>query len=191
MKLIPKLGLALIAAIILGAGSAYAVFINTAQNMSAVNGQWTYTLSAGNENADMYTRAAIAKVGLLALNRSETIYYMAGVDAKGDTFSENCRYRLTGPEPDARWWSLTLYGEDHFLIPNDEDRYAYSQTEHNANGQPSINIALSPVAVPGVWLPTKGGGNVNLILRLYNPGANVQENPGSVVLPTITKEACS
>jgi len=60
-------------------------------------------------------RALIAIVGLFALRESKVIYYTATVDSNGDKLSSAYDYTLVGSVQEARDWSFTIYGEDHFL----------------------------------------------------------------------------
>lgn len=77
------------------------------------NGVWGYfpTMDlATNE----FQKAYIGRIGLLALQDSEVIYFVASSDQEGDPLSSSNDYKLTGSSFDARYWSFTLYGEDHF-----------------------------------------------------------------------------
>ena len=46
-------------------------------------GPWQTSLVTGGADADMYTRTQVALTGLLALNRSETTYFVATRDDAG------------------------------------------------------------------------------------------------------------
>jgi hypothetical protein len=46
-------------------------------------GAWRTSLVSGSPQADLYTRAKVAHVALLALSREETLYYVAEVDELG------------------------------------------------------------------------------------------------------------
>src|SRR5512146_479606 len=65
--------------------------------MDAVHdGPWTTNLTVGSSASDMYTRAAVAVHGLLALNRNETIYYAAHTDSDHNRLDGRCTYLITG-----------------------------------------------------------------------------------------------
>lgn len=191
MRFVLKLLAALIAAVVLGLGSAY-LAIQGAMPAEAIvkNGPWTANLAAGGTNADNYTRTAVALAGLLALNKEETIYYGANGDSDGNPFDPNCAYRIEGKDPDARWWSITAYAKDHFLIDHPSKRYAVSKTNvvRTADGAFVIRASLQEEAQN--WIATSKDG-FQLTLRLYNPGQTVRDDPASVALPAIVKEACS
>jgi hypothetical protein len=183
--------MATVAALALGAGSAYYLVLHgTGQKDIIVNGPWRTTLAAGGVDADMYTRAHVALVGLLALNKTETIYYSANGDSSGAPFDPRCSYRIEGRDPDARWWSITAYGRDYFLIPNPQKRYAIGKTNLVRSTDGSFVIRLSQTPEEGNWIATSADG-FDVTLRLYNPGQQVLANVATVELPTITREACS
>lgn len=191
MRFVLKLLAALVAAVVLGLGSAH-LAIRGAMPADAIvkNGPWTANLAAGGSNADDYTRTAVALAGLLALNKDETIYYGATADSAGEPLDPNCGYRIEGSDPDARWWSITAYADDHFLIDHPSKRYAVSKTNvvRAADGTFVIRASLQEEAQN--WIATSKDG-FQLTLRLYNPGQTVRDDPASVALPAIVKEACS
>jgi hypothetical protein len=174
----------------LGLGSAYYAVTSLRSEHAVMNGPWTTSLETGGINADMYTRTFVALTGLLALNKDETIYFGADKDSAGAPLDGHCSYRIEGHDPDTRWWSITLYGRDNFLIPNSANRYAVSQTNVVRAADGSFTIRLSTTAEAGNWIATSPDG-FQITLRLYNPGALVKKNPATVSLPAIVKEACA
>ena len=191
MGFIFRLILATLIAAALGIGSAYYLVLHgTGQQDIIINGPWRTSLAAGGVDADMYTRAHVALVGLLALNKTETIYYSALTDSSGEPFDPRCSYRIEGRDPDARWWSITAYGRDYFLIPKPQKRYAIGKTNLGRSTDGSFVIRLSQTAEEGNWIATSPDG-FEVTLRLYNPGPLVLSNAATVELPTITRETCS
>lgn len=191
MRFVLKLLGAIVAAVVLGFGSAYvAVRGATPADSTVKNGPWTANLTAGGSDADAYTRTAVAIAGLLALNKDETIYYGATADSAGEPFDPNCAYRIEGRDPDARWWSITAYGNDHFLIDHPSKRYSVSKTSvlRAAGGSFVVRASLQEEAQN--WIATSKDG-FQLTLRLYNPGDTVTSDPAGAALPAIVKEACS
>jgi hypothetical protein len=146
-------------------------------------GGWSTSLATGGTNADMFTRAQVARTGLLALNRSETLYFNATHDDSGLPLEARCRYEVTGEAPAAKWWSLTVYADDHFLVPDPSNRYSISLKD--AAGP--FKLLLSPDKRDGLWLPTGESGGFSLLLRLYNPAPESAKNPASTRLPKITR----
>lgn len=181
----------LVLALVLGLASAYyALNVAMRNDSSVANGPWVTNLETGGTNADNYVRTFVAITGLLALNKDETIYYTATTDSAGEALRGNCSYRIEGRDPDARWWSITLYGNDYFLIDNPANRYSVSQSNVVRSADGTFVIRLSTVAEQGNWIATSPDG-FDVTLRLYNPGDTVKANPSAAPLPSIAKEACT
>ena len=83
----------------------------------------------GSTGANPYVRAWVAENGLMALNKSEVIYLDAYSDDDANPLVSSCDYIIQGRAPDARWWDITVYDQDGFLIANDQDRYSFSSTD--------------------------------------------------------------
>jgi hypothetical protein len=190
MRFILRLLAAIALAAVLGLGSAYLMASYATQADAVSNGPWSTNLAAGGTNADDYTRTIVAVKGLLALNKNETIYYNATTDSSGAALDGACTYRVEGQDPDARWWSITVYGSDHFLVDTPTKRYSVSKTSVVRAADGAFVVRLSTTEETGNWIATSPDG-FQLTLRLYNPGASVKEKPESIALPTIVKEACS
>ena len=183
-------------AIVLGLTTAYTAVRSGFAGGEVSNGPWRTSFVTGSKDADMYTRARVAVGGLLALAPSETVYWTAARDGDGRPLDARCDYRVTGEELPARWWSVTFYAADQFLVPNDAGRYSFSQTTlaRETGGPWSILVSSEPKGGGGVnWLPSgKPGaqGPFSLTLRLYNPKPAVYQQPGTLALPRIEREAC-
>jgi len=174
--------------IIFGIASAYLVINFSPAFLWIQNGVWKTSLVAGSENADPYTRAIVAKNYLYVLNKSEAIYFIAESDGERK-LSRNCDYRVVGKDLPARWWSITVYGEDNFLIPNEYN--IYSVTSANVvkkNDSWTIYISKKPKGEN--WIPLSGEGGFYITLRLYNPDQKVYERVESMELPKIIREGC-
>jgi hypothetical protein len=151
---------------------------------------WRISPLVGTIAADPYTRAAIAKSGLLALTRKEAIYLSAESDTKtGQKLVENCDYLVEGSKLPARWWSITLYADDDFLAQNDDGHPSFDATKIGQNPTFKVTISQNKPAT-GDWISNKNSGNFDLTLRLYNPEPIALEDTDSLNLPTITKISC-
>lgn len=174
-----------------GAGSAWLVLRNQLDRGGLSVGAWRTSTLAGSPDADLYTRAAVALGALLALNRDETIYYMATADSDGQVLRSRCRYRISGPPPPARWWSITAYAEDRFLFDAPGGRYSVNGRAALLDGQGRFAVETGPTAPspPGAmpWLPTPGDRGLQFALRLYNPDRAVAANPAVLVAPRIER----
>jgi hypothetical protein len=184
--------LVVVVALALGVGSALLGLGFVTEKDSIRNGEWYTGLTYGSEQAGMYTRAAVAIMALFALDRSEVIYYTADTDDAGQLLQSSCDYRIEGSslDPYTSWWSITVYGGDNFLIPNEQDRYSYTNEniEYDADG--NFTIFLSSTPKTGNWLPTGNQNKIILMLRMYNPAPSVCENLDTIELPRITEEGC-
>ncbi len=199
MKFILKCLLVYILALILGVGSTFYLLSNPDIYRSKfllsklgfiLNGPWSTSLTFGSKSTGMYEKAIVAAVGLFALNKTETVYYSAFTDSKGENLNSKYSYRIEGENLDTRWWSLTVYGEDSFLIPNKINRYSYSMNNIKRESDGSYIIYLSSKQRNENWLPSGViEQNLSLTLRLYNPSPSVYENIETIRLPRIIKEA--
>jgi hypothetical protein len=149
---------------------------------------WRHYPGYGSTTANSYVRAQTQITGPLALDRSEAIYFIADRDDRGELLRPGCNYRIEGGNLDARWWSLTAYGDDHHLIRNPLNRYSYSSANTAKNAAGKWTIHLSNTEKPGNWIPTGDGRWFELFLRMYNPAPRVLEDVGLVDVPRIICE---
>ncbi|MDP9142771.1 MAG: DUF1214 domain-containing protein [Pseudomonadota bacterium] len=159
------------------------------------NGPWRTSADTGAVDANPWSRAAVAIAGLYALSRQEAIYYTAFTDSSGDALRGECVYTVSGTTPDARWWSLTVYGADHFLVPNPENRYAVNAVNLPSAATGRIDLTLSGDAAAiqhrADALPVPAQGAFSLTLRLYNPPPAMATQLASVPLPAIQRGGCA
>ena len=150
-------------------------------------GAWKTSLAMSSERANPYTRAWVAKNFLYVLNASETIYFETDRDDEGRKLDRSYSYKVVGKDLPARWWSITVYGEDNFLIPNEYDKY--SVTSANVvrhDGTWTIYISRDPKGEN--WIPLRGYGGFVIVIRLYNPDPTVYENLQGLELPRVIRE---
>ncbi|MBL8326869.1 MAG: DUF1214 domain-containing protein [Rubrivivax sp.] len=194
--------LLLAAGVLVGLASAW-WSVRPQAAFGAAVGPWRVSLLAGSADADATTRARVALGGLLALNRSETMYYVATHDSAGRPLRARCRYRITGAPPAARWWSLTAYADDYFLFADDARRYSVNGANARLDERGRFTVWTGPQAPPpsaapsapggaggagDTWLPTPGDRGLVLTLRVYNPQPLLQASPSSLAPPAIEAE---
>ncbi|HEY5337566.1 MAG TPA: DUF1214 domain-containing protein [Rhizomicrobium sp.] len=189
MRLALKILVVLVIGTVLGLAATWLFVIRGAMPGGVSDGPWKTNLLIGNSGGDMMTRAAVAMHGLLALNRSETVYYSTYTDNSGANLDGACTYRLSGRDLPARWWSITVYGADDFLIANPQNRYSISRTSVTRDASGGFVATIAPKASGPNALPTNGE-TFNLTLRLYNPAAGVVADPAHVALPSIKRVSC-
>lgn len=184
-----RLTITIVAGIALGLFVTWWTVIRGSMPDGVTNGPWKTNLSAGSTQGDPYTRARVAVHGLFALNKNETIYFTATDDDAGTPLDGRCEYAVAGHDPDARWWSITAYGADDFLIPNPAKRYSVSKETVVRAADGSFTVQVGGAAKPANWIAL-APGRISLTLRLYNPGPAAALDPGSTPLPTLTKVSC-
>lgn len=190
-KLLKILGV-IVFAVVVGAGSAWWAILGSVKVSGVQNGAWHTSTAIGSTASGPYMRAQIALTGLLALNKSEAIYFLASEDDEGRPLTGACDYEVTGRNFAARWWSITAYGSDHYLIPNDANLYSYNVASLGIRFAPiskwRINVSAQEQA--SNWLPVATDDAFSLTLRLYNPSAQIVTDPAAVGLPAIKRLSC-
>ncbi|WP_339744279.1 DUF1214 domain-containing protein [uncultured Maricaulis sp.] len=188
-----KTGLAALAGLACGAALALLLVFGPLEIGGTQAGPWKTNLLIGDPSASAVVRAAIARRGLLALNRSEAIYFNATSDENGERLREECIYQVSFErEPDARWWSLTLYADDDFLAVNGDNAHSIT-AEHaaaSAEDPMTVTIAASQPGTPTYWMSSHNAGRFALTLRLYQPDASISASPASAALPLIERLSC-
>jgi hypothetical protein len=191
MNLLLKFFASVLFALALGVGSAlWAINAPPGENYTVTNGAWRTNLAIGSSQAGMYIRALVARTGLFALNKSETIYFVSDTDDNGQPLHSNCDYRIEGQDIETRWWSITAYGADHYLIANENNRHSFNGQDVIRAAGGTYRILMSSTAKSGNWLPTGNQDQLYLALRIYNPQPAVYKNPAGVELPRIMREEC-
>lgn len=181
-------------AVIAGLGAGVASAVSSMQRgglRGTGHNGWHGSSVAGSVDADPWTRAKIALTGLLALNKSQAIYFSRNTDEEGEPLREDCAYRVSGGAMPGRWWSVTVYADDNFLPMNDDDALSFDATEvtPDANGQWTATVApIRPVV--GAWASARKAGNFDLTMRIYQPTKQAQDNFASIPKPRVFREAC-
>jgi len=89
------------------------------------------------------------------------------------------------------FWSLTLYNEHHFFVPNDLKRYSLGTKSRalKANPDGSLTIYVQSEAPAEArqsnWLPAPKGADFSLYIRAYWPKTPVID--GSWTPPAVLK----
>lgn len=189
MRTLGRLVLATVIGVAIGLAATWLMVGRGSLPNAVSDGPWKTSLAIGSTNGDALTRALVAVHALFALKHTESLYYNATADDSGRRLNGGCTYRITGRDPAARWWSVTAYGADDFLIPNPDKAYAVSKTSvvRAAGGQFSINVSTHKTA--GNWIAVKPSP-FSLTLRLYNPARQIATDPAHARLPRIEREHC-
>jgi hypothetical protein len=172
LSVMARLALFLGTALLTGLGSAYYVMDNGNSLMVTRSGPWALWTAAGRPDADPYTRAHFIRLGALPLGAPNAHYFMAVTDSSGAPLYGDCDYEITGPGPEAAWWSLALYDHDGLLKANDFDRYAIASPGVLRDTVGNIVIRIASDVRSGNWLPTGDDSGFRLLLRVYQPAAD-------------------
>ena len=158
------------------------------KNLVLRNAEWGYFASMDLAENDLQ-RAFIGRIGLFALQDSEAIYFIGNQDNEGKPLNADSQYLIEGQALDAAYWSITLYGEDHFLIPNEEKRFSYNQVnvQYKDSLKGRYQIQLGGNKTMENHLPMRGEQQVNLLLRLYQPSSELYTNREGIALPSIKR----
>ena len=174
-------------------GAAYAVQqVRGGLNDGLVaNGPWETGKSFGTADASTLTRAKVALSGLLALPAKEAMYFTAQNDSDGRALDGRCTYEVRGGTLDGRWWSVTLYEGEGWLVKNAAKRWSIPASAVSTDSQGLWSFTVSPDAQSGSWLPTGSVEAFDLTLRLYHPSADIIKSPEKAQLPIIDRKGCA
>ena len=174
-------------------GAAYAVQqVRDGLNDGLVSsGPWETGKSFGTLDASTLTRAKVALSGLLALPAREAMYFTATHDSDGRKLAGRCSYDVRGGTLDGRWWSVTLYEGEGWLVKNAAKRWSVAASAVIPDAQGRWSFTVSPDAQDGNWLPTGSAKAFDLTLRLYHPSSEVIDNPEKAKLPVIVRKGCA
>jgi hypothetical protein len=174
----------------LGTGAAIWSVRTGAFGSSARIGPWTTGGDIGTTSASAWTRATVARHGLLALPAREARYYSAAEDDDGRPLDGRCRYRISGGDAGGAWFSLTLYDPTGYLVANKVGLHSVGSAAMAPAERSAWAVTAAPDPQPGRWLPTGGLERFNLTLRVYLPADGGRSNLSRERLPRIARLGC-
>ncbi|MFM5950514.1 MAG: DUF1214 domain-containing protein [Novosphingobium sp.] len=152
---------------------------------------WYGSSVTGSTDAGPWLRARVAISGLLALNKSQAVYFTRKTDDSGEPLREECRYRVSGGPLPGQWWSVTVYAADNFLPLNDDDALSFDATEVQPDPQGQWSAALaSSKPSEGAWASTRKAGNFDITLRIYQPSKAAQADFAAIPMPSVVRLDC-
>jgi hypothetical protein len=190
LKTVARYAICLLVGLLAGAGAAVQAVRAGFSDGTLASGPWQTGRDFGSADASALVRARVALGGLLALPRSEAMYFTARTDSDGASLDGRCRYAIRGGRFDARWWSITLYDRAGYLVPNPWHRYSVGSAAI-APGADAWVIAIDPAEQPGLWIPSPNAPEFDLTLRLYHPGAGLRDAPQQSAMPEIARLECA
>jgi len=151
-------------------------FMSRDGDMSRVNG-WSYTTKAGVYGTNYLQRALVTYIGLGANRPQDAVYPTSLKPSVLTSYEGTNKYTMRfekGQLPPVKgFWSLTMYDENMFFVPNPINRYSMSmRTNPKLEEDGSLVIYIQNES-PGAgkeanWLPAPKG-KFSLMLRLYWP----------------------
>ena len=144
-----------------------------------ING-WNFTTKTGLYGTDYLMRALVTAIGLGANRPQDAVYPTSLKDAEDKAYDGANKYVIRFEEgelpPVEGFWSITMYDEQYFFVPNAINRNSISPRQNlKSNPDGSIDIYVQH-ASPGSdkeanWLPAPAGKFI-LMLRMYWPNEN-------------------
>lgn len=156
---------------------------------------WTTTTNNAKFGADYYTRTAVAKSNIFVNSPNETRYFYQDLDSSGERLDGAKAYKITfvkGQTPPVDgFWSITLYDETHFFVPNELNRYSLGTKNRtlqlNADGSMTILLQARRPAekLRSNWLPAPQSGPFSVYIRAYWPKVAISD--GSWTPPAVER----
>lgn len=175
----------------LGVSSAYMAVSGDYPFGGVRVGPWKAWPRVGSPQADPYARAIVTRRGDIPLAVGEGLAFTATEDSAGRPLDANCAYRIGAQTPQARLWTLTVYGPDGALAATETGRSGFSSAELLRNPDGRFAIALSRGARPGNWLQLPPDGRFSLVMRLYDtPVAAGAASLEAAAMPAIERLEC-
>jgi hypothetical protein len=165
--------LSLVIAAAIGLGSTWFAVTRGVAFGAIKLGAWTAYPKSGTVEVDPYARAAMARSGELPVGLGDGVVFTAKTDDDGRPLDGRCEVLVTGTTPQARFFTVTIYGLDGRLIANSLNRQGFTSQELVRRADGSFDIAVAPRARPGNWLPTAGIDRYVLVLRFYDTAVGI------------------
>lgn len=147
----------------------------------------------GRYGTDYAARAVVARIGLGANPPEDAVYMHCAQDAEQHPLDGANQYRIhfekNQTPPVRAFWSVTMYSEDGYFIPNSVNRFAIGDRDPlKFNDDGSLDLYIQHQAPAGAkdsnWLPAPPA-KFNLSLRMYWPKDEVLG--GKWVPPAVTR----
>lgn len=146
---------------------------------------WTTNYAGPRFGDDYLLRAGVAKDQIYVAIPEEAVYPIGRIDAQGHQLNGGGHYRIHfAPDqlpPVHAFWSITAYDDTGFMMPNPINRYSVGDRTHGLikdcdGGVTIILSADTPATGQQVnWLPVVSGQPFFLMMRLYQPKAEILE----------------
>jgi hypothetical protein len=157
---------------------------------------WSTTANGADFGTDYLTRTAVAKSNILVNAPVQAKYFYQDLDKDGGRLNGSNRYTVTFAKdqtpPVHGFWSLTLYSQYHFFVPNDINRYSVGTKNRdltlNSDGSLTVYVQAEPPQGDQRrnWLPAPKDEDFSLFMRAYWPRATALD--GTWTPPAVEKQ---
>ena len=144
---------------------------------------WTTIANGADFGTDYLARTAIAKSNILVNAPIQAKYFYQDLDQDGSRLNGSNHYMVTFAKdqtpPVNGFWSLTLYSQYHFFVPNEINRYSVGTKNKglklNTDGSLTFYVQCDPPPDEqrNNWLPSPKGEDFSLFMRAYWPKEEV------------------
>lgn len=174
-----------------GAASVWYVLNSQAGVGALTVDGWTAFPKIGTPEADPYSKARIAREGVLSLGRAEGLTFVAERDSEGNTLRRDCSYQVTGTTPPARFWTMFVADKSLAALHNASGRVpaTHSQAVLRRSDN-SFTVAFGPHPTPGNWVSVAGAGPMTLVLTLYDTPIETNTGIEGIQLPRVKRTVC-
>lgn len=140
---------------------------------------------------DKLLTAQVTLFALFALPGEEAIYLFSKRDNHKELLHSKNDYTIRGNinQIRAKYWSITAYGKDLFLVPNHKERYSFNNTDIATDATGNFVIHVSPQQKEGNWLPSPNNARFNLVLRIYKGEKDFLNQLSNTPLPELKIES--
>ena len=180
----------LVVALVIGFGVSWYALTDGRLFGAVQIGPWLAWTRAGSPAPDPYTRAYLARNGVLQLGLGEGMQFIATTDSDGQPLSRACRYRIDGNTPTATFWTLVPTAPDGAMIARADGPPGFQSARIARANDGSAQLYVSKSLAPLNWLEITGDGPFQLLLTLYDTTVFSSAGTGDNSLPSIIREAC-
>ena len=155
-------------------------------------GPWVTWPTAGRPEADPYTRAHIARNGLLPISSTSELAFRAKTDSRGARLTSSCDYAIVMEDFDPAWWGIAVFDGQGRLIANAAERHAFNSGTVMREPDGRTVVTLARDARPGNWLPSGRSNRVVLVLTVADSSwaATVHNGGAPKSMPEIVRTGC-
>lgn len=190
MGLLFRLLIGLAVAICVGFGASYYALTDGRLFAAVRVGPWVAWPDVGQPLPNPYTRAYLARSGLLQLGYAEGIQFTAFTDDTGEALDSACSYRVTGLVPGASFWTLAATDLQGANIAASPELLTLHSERVARTGDGALSASVSASFSPGNWLEIERGGAFMLLLTLYDAVVFSGGNTTIENMPSIEKAGC-